>query len=521
MKRFIMTFLAVSTILGFILCFMIVSSSFVLAQETPKRGGWLKVATDGAPVGLDPHLSVSFTTLCFIETCYDTLVRYNAKMELEPSLATSWEQPDQLTYIFHLRKGVKFHDGGDFTAEDVKFNLERLLDPQTKAPQGSFFKSIAKIETPDAYTVKITMSAPNPQFMSVIGTPWYLAILSKTALQKYGTLQQNVVGTGPFKMKQYDPGVKGVYERFDNYWEKGLPYIDGYDFIIIKDDTSRMAALRNETVDIGWVKPAELANLLSKEKHLRIETGPPVRQLCFQFTHDRFPGNNIKVRQAIASAIDRQEIIDTVLMGQGTLTAAIPPAAAPYGLSVAESAKLPFYKQDLELSKKLLKEAGYPEGFEFTCKTSPHSPDYIPAAEIIQRQLAKVGIKMKIQQSEFGQMIKDWENSDFAAQIWAEIWYPDPEGYCYAYFHSKGSDNVYKVKDEKLDKLFDAQHAETNLQKRIAVWRDLQVYMAEYIPQILIYAMPARYEAVNKKVKNYKFLSNNSRIYLREAWIDK
>jgi peptide/nickel transport system substrate-binding protein len=515
-----MNFIAVSTILGFVLCYIIVSSGFVLAQETPKRGGWLKVATDAAPVGLDPQLSAAWSTLTFVETCYDTLVRYNAKMDLEPSLATSWEQPDQLSYIFHLRKGVKFHDGGDFTAEDVKFNLERLLDPQTKAPQASYFKSIAKIETPDAYTVKITMSAPNPQFMSVIGTPWYLPILSKAALKKYGTLQQNVVGTGPFKMKQYEPGVKAVYERFDNYWEKGLPYIDGYDFIIIKDETSRVAALRNGAVDIGWVKPAELANLLSKEKNLRIETGPPVRQLCFLFDHGRFPGNNIKVRQAMASALNRQEIIDTVLMGQGTFSAAVPPAGAPYGLSADECARLPFYKQDMELSRKLLKEAGYPEGFEFLCSTSPHSPDYVPSAEIIQSQLAKVGIKMKIQQLEWGQIMKDWENRNFTSIIWAEIWYPDPEGYCYSYFHSKGSDNVYKVKDEKLDRLFDAQHTEVNLQKRISLWRELQEYMAEYIPQIWLYAGPARFEVVNKKVKNYKFLSNNSRIYLRQAWTD-
>ncbi len=519
MKNCPRTYFLIFAILAIFSCLLVLIPGLIHAAEKPQRGGWLNVATDETAVGLDPHLVLAFASYTFFEHVYETLIRYNEKMELEPCLATSWEQPDNLTYIFQLRKGVKFHDGNDFTAEDVKFTFERLLDPNAKTPRGTFFKSIKKIETPDKYSIKIIMSEPFPAFLNTIGTAWYAAIVSKEAVKKYGSLQSDMVGTGPFKLKKYEHGVKGVYERFDDYWDKGKPYIDGFDFIVIKDETSRLAALRKGTIDIGWIKEAELADLLAKEKNLRILIGPPVRQNRFWMKLDSPPFNNVKLRQAVASALDRQEIINTVLMGRGTLSACIPPGSVPYVLPLEEVAKLPFYKQDLAVSKKLLKEAGYPDGFEFTCITSPHSPDYIPCAEIMQRQLAKVGIRMNIVQKDWGIVLKTFRSGDFTSIIFAGIWYPDPEGYCYAYFHSKGSENFFGFKDEKLDRLFDAQHTEPNLQKRIKLWHELQRYQAEIVPCIWPYAMTPRFEVVNKRVKGYHFLSNNSRLFLREAWI--
>ena len=520
MKKYLKILLVVSLVLIFTAGLIFVVSSPTQAAGTPKRGGRLKVATDSTAVGLDPHLILAFASYTFFENCYETLIRYNKNMELEPALASSWELTDNLTYVFHLRKGVKFHDGSDFTAEDVKFTFERLLDPVTKAPRGSHFKSIAKIETPDKYTVKIIMKEPQPQFLNTIGTAWYGAIVSKAAVEKYGTLQNNVVGTGPFKLVKYEHGIKGVYDRFDDYWDKGKPYIDGYDFIVIKDETSRVAALRKGAVDVGWVKPAQLADLLAKRKNLRIEMGRPVRQQRFWMKLDRPPFNNVKVRQAMASALDRQEIIDTVLMGRGTLSASIPPASQPFVLSESQVANLPFYKQNIELSKKLLKEAGYPEGFEFTTITSPHSPDYIPCAEVMQRQLAKAGIKMNIVQKDWGITLKTWRAGDFISMIFAGIWYPDPEGYVMNYYHSQASANYFGFKDEKLDRLFDAQHVEPNQEQRVKLWHQIQQHVAETVPCIWPYAMTARFEIVNQKVKGYHFMSNNSRSYLREAWIE-
>lgn len=498
---------------------VIIASSSAQAAE-PVRGGWMKIATDSTAVGLDPAINIAFSSSTYFEPCYESLLRYNKDMELEPSLATSWEQPDDLTYIFHLRKGVKFHDGSDFTSEDAKFTFERILDPKTASPRKPFFKSISKLETPDKYTLKITMSAPYPTFLEVAAT-WYGSIVSKAAVEKHGTLQSVVIGTGPFKMVKYEHGIKGVYERFEDYWGAPLPYIDGYDFIVIKDETSRLAALRKGSVDIGWIKNAQLASLLSKRKNLKIMSGPAVRQQRLWFKCDRPPFDNIKVRQALASAIDRQEIIDTVMFGHGVLTACIPTGCTPYGLSQKEMAKLPFYKQDFELSKKLLKEAGYPDGFEFTLITSPHSPDYVPCAEIMQRQFAKIGVKMNIEQKDWGITLKAARSGKFEAIMYAGVWYPGPEAYSYNQFYSTSSGNYYGYSDPKLDAMYDAQHTETNMDKRIEMWHELQRYMAETVPCIYPYASPPRYEIVNKKVQNYTILSNNSRVLIRQAWLEK
>ena len=519
MKKYFIPFMVVSLVIAFAASLILTSPSTAQAAE-PKRGGWMKIATDSTAVGLDPQIAIAFASSTYFEPCYESLLRYSKEMELEPSLATSWEQHDDLNYTFHLRKGVKFHDGGDFTSADAKFTFERILDPKTASPRRPFFTSISKVEAPDKYTVKITMSEPSPSFLNVIAT-WYGSILSKAAVEKHGSMQSVVIGTGPFKLEKYEHGVKGIYRRFEDYWDAPKPYIDGYDFIVIKDETSRLAALRKGTVDVGWVKNAQLASLLAKRKNLKIMSGPAVRQQRVWFKNDRPPFNKVKVRQAMASAIDRQEIIDTVMFGHGVLTAAIPTAAVPYGLSQEEMAKLPFYKQDFELSKKLLKEAGYPNGFEFTLITSPHSPDYIPGAEILQQQFAKIGVKMNIEQKDWGITLKTWRSGKFEAIMFAGVWYPDPETYNYNYFHSKSSANYFGHSDPKLDKMYDAQHTETNLDTRVKMWRELQQYMAETVPCIWPYASPPRYEIVNDRVQNYSILSNNSRVLIRQAWLKK
>lgn len=519
MKKYFLPFIVLSLVIAFAASFILTSPSTAQAAE-PKQGGWMTVSTDSTAVGLDPHIAIAFASSTYFEHCYESLLRYTKDMTLEPSLATSWEQPDHLTYIFHLRKGVKFHDGGDFTAEDVKFTFERILDPKTNCPRKTYFESIDKIEILDPYKVKFSMSQPYPPFLNVAAT-WYGSIVSKATVEKHGSLQSEVIGTGPFKLKKYEHGVKGVFERYADYWDKPKPYIDGFDFIVIKDDTSRIAALRKGIVDVGWVKEAQMASLMEKEKNLKILSASAVRQQRIWFKVDKPPFDNIKVRQAISACIDRQEIIDTVMFGKAELSTSVPTDCKPYGLSQEEMAKLPFYKQDYELAKKLLAEAGYPNGFEFTLITSPHSPDYIPAAEVLQRQFLKAGIRMKIEQKDWGITLKAYRSGQFHSIMFAGVWYPDPEAYCVSMFHSKSNANYFGYNDPKLDKMFDAQKTEINLEKRVKMWHELQRYMAETVPAIWPYTSTPRYEIVNQKVQNYNLLGNNSRVLLRQAWLEK
>ena len=489
--------------------------------ETPKRGGWLTVATDSTAVGLDPHLSIVHATLTFTEHVYECLLRYNYKMELEPSLATSWEQPDDLTYVFHLRKGVKWHNGAEFTSEDVKFTFDRIMDPKTGSPYASTFKSIKSVDALDKYTVKMTFRKTLPAFLNYCAFIRATAIVPKDEVLKHGTLQKVMIGTGPFKLKEYKHGVSATFVRNEDYWQAGIPYIDGFKFIVVKDEASRLAGIRKGTTDIGWVKGVQSAMLAAKEPKVRVVKSAPARQGRFWLNHRVFPFNNLKLRQALVAALDFQVIIDRVLLGNGVLSSIIPPSAVPFVLPQEEIAQLPFYKQDYDLAKKLLKEAGYPHGFEFTITTSPHSPDFIPASEIIQQQVSKVGIKAKIKQIDWGVFQKVRRSGDHQAIYYAGSWRADPADYYYRYMHGKSKGNEVGQDDPEINRLMDLTLTEADLEKRKKYFRDLQYKAAEKVTAIFPYAMPSRFEIVRDHVKGYHFMANNGRIYLRQAWIAK
>jgi peptide/nickel transport system substrate-binding protein len=504
--------------LGLFFCSAVFLSSPASA-ETPKKGGWLTVATDSTAVGLDPALSITFSTFTFTEHVYDTLLRRNNKMELEPSLAVSWEQPDDLTYIFHLRKGVKFHNGSEMTSEDVAFTFNRILDPKTGSPAYSTFKSIDKVVALDKYTVKITLNKTMPAFLSYCGFTRTSAIVSKAEVEKHGTLQKNMIGTGPFKLQEYKHGVSATFVRNEDYWEPGLPYLDGFKFLVMKDEASRMAAIRRGSVDIGWVKNAQLADLAAKTPGTTLIKSAAARQGRFFLSHKQFPFDNLKLRQAVAAALDYQSIIDKVIFGHGVYSGCIPPSEVEFVLSQEEIKSLPFYRQDYELAKKLLKEAGYPDGFEFTIKTSPHSPDYVPASEIIQQQLAKIGIKANIEQMEWGSFQKVRRSVDYQGIYFAGSWRADPADYFYSYMHGSSTANEIGQNDPEINRLMDLCLTTVDLKKRKAYFKELQYTFAEKVTAIFTYAMPSRFEIVSDKVKGYHFMANNGRAYLRQAWI--
>jgi len=491
------------------------------SAQTPKRGGWLKVATDDSAVGLDPHLSLVMSTFTFTEHIYQCLLRYNYKMELEPCLAQSWEQPDPMTYVFHLRKGVKFHNGREMTSEDIKFSYDRIMDPKTGAPMAELLKPLKSVDVVDKYTVKITLKESFPDFLNFAAFERNTAIVPKEEVLKHGTLQKVMIGTGPFKLKEYKHGVSATYVRNEDYWEPGIPYIDGFDFLVIKDEASRLAGIRKNIYDIAWVKSIEMAKIAAKEPHVVTAKSLASRQGRLWLNHERFPFKHLKLRQAVSACLDRQAIIDRVLSGEGVLSSIIPPCATPFVLSEEEIAKLPFYKQDYDLAKKLLKEAGYPDGFEFTIKTSPHSPDYIPASEIIVEQLSKVGIKAKIQQMDWGVFQKVRRTKDFEADYFAGSWRADAPGYFYSYMRGGIESNETGQNTPEINRLMDLCLTEPNLEKRKQYYRELQYKAAEDVSGIFTYAMENRIEFVNKKVKNYQFMGNSGRAYIRYAWISE
>ena len=508
-------------VLGALILTVALTAWLAAPVTAQKRGGTITVGNDDDAVGLDPHLSFAFASSNFYEHTYTGLTRFTPKMEIEGDLATAWEIPNPTTYVFKLRKNVKFHNGREMTAEDVKYSIDRVRDPKAGSPLRDTYSSVEAVEVVDRHTVRLRLGKPDGSLLSMMtGRAGY--VVPREEIEKHGNLQKVAVGTGPFKLAEHVPGDFARFVRFDQYYEAGLPHLDGFTIKVIKDESSRLAALRKGTVDLTWIKAVEIEDLARREKGFQWSDTPEARHLYIWLNTQAPPFNNVKLRQAVAASLNRQEIIDTILMGRGKLTTALPPATTPYALSAADTAALPFYKQDYELVKKLLREGGQPNGFEFTFKTSPHSPDYVPAAQVIQRQLAKAGITMKIEQVEWGGLLKTFRSgTDFQAIAFARVWYPDPEGYVLDTLHSKGATNPGKYANPEVDRLFDEQSRTTDRSRRVAIWQDLQRIFAQDVPIIWPYAMRTRYNVWQPTLKGFTPMANASRVSLRHAWLEK
>jgi peptide/nickel transport system substrate-binding protein len=226
------------------------------------------------------------------------------------------------------------------------------------------------------------------------------------------------------------------------------------------------------------------------------------------------------LRRAVSACLDRQAIIDKVLLGKGQFSSSLPPGYAPFALSTNEEViKLPYHKQDYDLAKKLLKKAGHPDGFEFTLITGSRYFDYVPASEIIQQQLSKVGIKAKIQVMERGAIQKLRRTREYQTMFRSLGWRPDPASTYADYFY--GNKNEVGQDNPLIKRLIELCLTESNHEKRLEYFKRLQWWAADDVTTIFPYAHTSYYEMVSNKVRGYRFPPNNSRLYLREAWIAK
>ncbi len=507
----------VTVCLCFALCLM---PSVFASAALMKQGGTITVAADYGPTGWDPHISTGSSSISHEDLIYESLVMYNQKMEVVPALASSWEQPNPLTLIFHIRKGVKFHNGREMTAEDVKYSLDRIRNPKVSA-RVDYWTSINTVEVVDKYKVKVTLKNVDISLLPMMAEKKVSAIVPREVVEKNGDLKDVTCGTGPFKVKEYVPGDYTRFVRNPEYWDKGLPRVDEVIFKVIKDESSRLAALRTGVVDIGWFIDPQMGMVAKNIKGLNVVIPPLSRQLKFYLHHSRFPGNNKKLRQAISCAIDRKAIIDALTLGFGTVSSAIPPSYTEYALSEEETWKLPFYKRDLRLAKKLMAEAGYANGFEFEIESSNRSPDWTGSMEMVQAQLREVGIKAVIRQVDWGIQLDNWKKGKFTAMVMAAGWYPTPDLAVGVYWHSQSDTNYFGYSNPEVDKLFDESRKTADMKRRIEIWKKLQYILAEDVFCIFPYASPQMYEVVNARIKDYHFLPTGQRSYLRQAWIDK
>ncbi|MBI2910275.1 MAG: ABC transporter substrate-binding protein [Chloroflexi bacterium] len=377
------------------------------ATEQPRYGGILTIGMGGDPPSFDIHQEDTNFTFALTAATYNNLLKpdpESADFKPVADLATSWQvSTDGKVYTFNLVKGAKFHDGAPLTAEDVKFSLDRIRDPKfglAKSPKRQDLAAIAIIDAPDDSTARITLKYPQASFIQLIATV-YRAIMPKhVVLEKKHDMRKTVVGSGSFKFKDYATGVGWELVKNPDYFVKGRPYLDGVKAYIIVDPFTRFAALR--TRNIVWWAPSPVMTVsqariieetLSDKIALDWRFQPSWYGMVFNLTKPRW--NDVRVRQAVSMTFDRKRMVAVGLEGAGIVGMSAQPPGE-WALPEAEMEKMPGYaKPDLEGAKKLLAEAGFPNGFKAEILVRGITP-HQNLAVLVKDVVAAIGIDLDL-----------------------------------------------------------------------------------------------------------------------------
>jgi len=467
-------------------------------------------------IGLDPGHRDDGESFKVCESIYDMLVQYKRdSTEIEPALAESWEtSEDGLEWTFHLRQNVKFHDGTDFDADAVVFSLERQHNSTHPFHDvgGAYIywsdlgldKIINTIEATDKYTVKITFNRTFGPFLNAM-TLVPFAIVSPTAVREKGEdFSSNPVGTGPFKFVKWDRNDKIVLEANEEYWG-GKPSVKQLIFRVIPDNAARLMNLKKRMIHIMDLPNPDDIDRIRADKNIRLleETGINIGYVAMNF--DKEPFDNPKVRLAVNHAINKKSIVDNLYKGLGIVAKnPIPPTMWGYNDEIED------FEYNPQLAKQLLKEAGYPDGFETTLWVMPNprpyflTPDRIGIA--IQADLKKAGINAKIEKREWGKYLADLRDGqhDMAMLGWSAD-YVDPDNFLY-YLLDKdnaGSGNIAFYRSDELHEILIKAQTMSNQDERAQLYKEAQRIIHEDAPWVCV-AHAKQVAVVGKKVKDYK-----------------
>jgi len=465
---------------------------------TPKRGGVLH-ARGWDPVHFDPHLTRNFMTHTALSFVYSKLLRHKVGPEVrpgmfivEPDLAERWEEPDDTTYIFHLRQGVKWHNkpplnGRELVAEDVKFTYDRFLTEKGN-PERQLLDAVDRVEVVDRYTVKFVLKEPFVWLLDILANAMCMWIVAPEVAEKYGDFKrvETAIGTGPFTLERYEPNVKTIFRRNPDYFRQGLPYLDEVEWLVVQDDSTGLAMYRTGQLDTGpggnWqVRQPDLEALKASHPQLVYQEFQAINAQAIWMRTDKPPFNDVRVRRAISHAIDRQGLIDTVWM-RGEVPPAVAPGLAEWSLPIdqlGEGAK--YYRYDPKEAKRLLAEAGFAKGLKTTLTASNgYGRDLIDAAQMALRDLKEVGIDAELKLQEYGAYQATTGQGKFEGMAmgpYAVGWEPDSA--LYGPYTPDKPRNRGHVNDPKLAAMVKDQRQLKDREARRQLIFDIQRYAAE------------------------------------------
>lgn len=470
--------------------------------QTPSYGDRIVIGTIGDATSMIPMITSDSASHEMSAYCYNGLIKYDKDLNIVGDLAQSWDiSPDGLTITFHLRRGVKFHDGHEYTSRDALFNYQFMVDPKTPTPYGGDYLKVVKAEAPDPYTFRVSYKEP---FAPALAS-WSLSQMPAHLLEgqdpRTSPLGRAPVGTGPYRFGRWLPGARVELNYFADYFE-GRPYLDGLIFRVIPDDSTLFLELMSGGID--WM-------VLSPLKYQR-QTDTPFFQknfrkykylsssytyVAYNLKDPRF--QDVRVRRALAHAIDVEEIIKGVLLGLGQ------PATGPYKPGTYwHNPNVRRYPFDPAKARQLLAQAGWRdsdgdgwldkggERFEFALLTNQGNKNRENSAVIIQHRLAQIGVKVTPRTIEWAAFINDFINKGrFEAVLLAWTMTPDPDLYDVWHSDQIGKLNFTFYKNAELDKLLEQGRQTFDRAKRKQLYDRAQEILAEDQPYTFLYVPDA------------------------------
>jgi len=505
------------------------------AEATPQRGGTLNFLAEPEPPVLTSLVSTSGAVMKVNAKVIEGLLTYDFNMQPIPQLATSWAvSPDGKQYTFHLRKGVKWHDGQDFTSADVAFSILTVKQYNSRA-QGTF-ANVTEVKTPDPYTAILELSKPAPYLLSAFSAneapmvPKHLYEGTDIMTNPHNTAP---IGTGPFIFKEWVRGSHILYVRNPNYWDKPKPYVDQLVVKIIPDAATRTIALETGALDLGSDSPVPLSEIdrIKKNSKLGIETrgyGYSPTQTRIEFNLDNPYLKNLKVRQAIAHSINIDVLKNVVWYGYAVKS---PTPITPELAAFHDNTPSP-YAFDIAKANALLDEAGFPRQangirFKLVHDYMPYGDSFKRVAEYIKSSLAKVGIEVTIRSQDFATFIKrvytdrdfDFDNGSISNLF-------DPAVGVQRLYWSKtykpgvpfGNGSHYS--NPEVDRLLEQAAIETDPAKRVEMYQQFQRIIATDIPDLNLLQIN-RQTIYNKRVHNFLTDIQGVNGSLADVWLEQ
>jgi peptide/nickel transport system substrate-binding protein len=457
---------------------------------------------------------------------FDALVKKDEHYELQPWLATSWEQPDALTWVFHLRDGVRFHDGRPLEARDVAYTIESLIDGSLVTAKGGSFASVERAEAKDRLTVVVHMKRPDEGLLFNMSDGLF-GVVPRGSGRDFGL---HPIGSGPFRFVGAVQDKEVILERNHDYWAatEVLPAdvlrIERVRFEVVPDAITSALELKKGSADLASnVVTLDMVHTLQSAPNLQMESGAgsPVVYVTFNVTDPLL--NDKRVRQAVACAIDRQAIVDAIWRGQARLANTLLPVGH---WAAATNAELAQYPHDVDRAQRLLEAAGFPAGkdgvrLRLTMKTSTDETTRLMAA-VLQQQLRAAGIQLEIRSAEFGTFYADVTKGAF--QIYALRWIgsnEDPDIFRYAYgsdsFPPQGG-NRGRYSNPRVDALLMEAAGSMDRRVRQADYVEVQKILADELPGIPLW-YPNNEVIHTRRVQGVVPRGSGSFDFLREAWV--